>query len=242
MQDQDRRAVTVDAGVQRTGGAGDNKTTHGHGGHPAPLRMSLAAAPLRPPRRWPPVARRSREGTYDRTFGRAAMWLLDRGIHPNHFTFLQIPVFAVQILAALEGWRWTFVLLIALLIILDGGDGILARVGGMQSRAGAILDSTFDTLGIAIVMWGAAQFFPAAEAWLLFLFLGNTVLYLQNALLGEKVIAYIRGPVLAAVAFPDALLAGLAVGSFIITWLLVMRLPSTWRALNGQAPSTRPGD
>ncbi len=174
------------------------------------------------------------EGTYDRRFDSIAKALLARGVRPNHFTFSQIPVFALQIYAALQGttgWRWTFVALIALLIILDGGDGILARVGNLQSKSGAVLDSTFDTLGIAIVMWGAARFFPEAETWLMFLFLGNTLLYLQNALLEHKVIAYIRGPVLSAVAFPETLFMAMWVAAIITVWLLVARLPASWRRL-----------
>lgn len=177
------------------------------------------------------AARPSSEGVYDRSFDKAARWLLARGVHPNHFTFLQIPVFAIQIVAAVQAWRYTFVLLIVLLIVLDGGDGILARVGGMQSRTGAVLDSTFDTMGIAIVVWGASQFYPAASAWLLYLFLGNTILYLQNALLGEKVIAYLRGPILVAVTFPETLLAALVLSSIIILTLIVARLPRSWQRM-----------
>lgn len=182
------------------------------------------------------------QSDYDRTFARGAKWLLARGIHPNHFTFLQLPVFTVQILAALEGsqgapgawlWRCVFVATILLVILLDGGDGILARVGNLQSRTGAVLDSLFDTMGIAITLWGAAQFpeLAVARNWLLLLFVGNLLLFLQNALLGHKVIAYVRGPVLVAVLVPQALLAGLLISSFILVWLLVVRLPQTVRAL-----------
>lgn len=172
------------------------------------------------------------EGVYDRWFAPAARWLLARGLRPNHLTFLQVPVFAAEIWAAWQGYRWLFIGLIVFVIALDGGDGILARVGGLQSRTGAMLDSLFDTMGIAVVLWGASLFFtPAATPWLLLLFLGNTMLYLQNALLEEKVIAYLRGPVLTAVAWPQALLAALVVASFVILWLLLWRGRRTWRAL-----------
>ena len=182
------------------------------------------------PRRRFRLRRREEEG-YDRPFERWARWLLARGVHPNHFTFLQLPVFAFQIAAAIQGWAWAFVACIALIIVLDGGDGILARTGNLYSKTGAVLDSTFDTLGIAIVMWGAAQFFPAAEAWFMVLFLGNTLLFLQNALLGDKVIAYIRGPVLVAIAFPATLVGGLVLASLILLFLLVARTPRSLRAL-----------
>lgn len=184
--------------------------------------------------------RRREEEYYDDPFEGPARFLLAKGVHPNHFTFLQVPVYVLEIVAALNGWRWTFVLSTFFVILLDGGDGVLARVGKLQTKTGAVLDSTFDTLGIAIVMWGATRFFPAEQAWFMFLFLGNIVLYLQNAMLGRKVIAYIRGPVLTAIAFPAALYGCLIVATIIVTWLLAVRMPATWRALTAapQPPAT----
>lgn len=168
---------------------------------------------------------------YDGMFAGPARWLLSRGVHPNHLTFLQIPVFVLQIFAAVHGWSYIFAYSTLLIIILDGGDGILARVGRLQTKAGAVLDSTFDTLGIAIIMWGATRFFPDQTTWLMFLFLGNIILFLQNALLNEKVIAYLRGPVAIAVAYPQTLAGGLVVATAIIGVLLVIRTPATFRAL-----------
>lgn len=192
--------------------------------------------------------RESPEGTYDRRFERWARWLLERGVHPNHFTFLQLPVFLVEIEAALHPgevpWRWIFALSTVLVIVLDGGDGILARVGKLQSKSGAVLDATFDTLGIAIILWGASQFAAADHPdmqrfytqWLMFLFFGNMVLFLQNALLEEKVIGYLRGPVVIGVAIPPLLLGGLLVPSVIIAFLVVWRAPATLRALARHVP------
>ncbi|MCA1819043.1 MAG: CDP-alcohol phosphatidyltransferase family protein, partial [Halobacteriales archaeon] len=142
----------------------------------------------------------------DKPFERAARWLLVRGVHPNHLTFLQLPLYLFLIVSAAVGnepgaspvWRYAFCLCNLLVPVLDGGDGILARVGRLQSKAGAVLDSTFDTLGIAIVMWGAAQFLPRESLTIMLIFLGTIVLFLQNALLEQKVIAYVRGPVLLA--------------------------------------------
>lgn len=179
----------------------------------------------------------SEQGIYDALFARPARWLLARGVHPNHLTFLQLPVFVLQILAAVQSWRYAFAYSTLLIIVLDGGDGILARVGRLQTRAGAVLDSTFDTLGIAIVMWGAARFYPEQATWLMFLFLGNVVLFLQNALLNEKVIAYLRGPIAIAVAYPDALAGGLMVPTVVIVVLLCLRTPATLRALAQKAPA-----
>ncbi|HEX2066456.1 MAG TPA: CDP-alcohol phosphatidyltransferase family protein, partial [Candidatus Thermoplasmatota archaeon] len=176
------------------------------------------------------------EGHYDRPFQRWAHWLLERGVHPNHLTFLQLPVFVLQIVAAVQGWRLPFAFSTLLIILLDGGDGILARVGRLESKAGAVLDATFDTLGIAIVMWGATRFYPEQAPWLMFLFLGNIVLFLQNALLGDKVIAYLRGPVAIAVAWPETLAGGLILPTVIIAVLLAIRTPATLRALAQKAP------
>lgn len=174
----------------------------------------------------------SEQSDTDRIFSRGAKWLLAHGVHPNHFTFLQLPVFAFQIAAAQAQWAWPFVLGILFVILLDGGDGILARVGKLQSRSGAVLDSLFDTFGIAIVMWGAARFFPAeAGNWLMLLFVGNLLLFLQNALLGQKAIAYVRGPVLAGVVFPQTQLAALVIPIVILLFLLVVRLGATAKAL-----------
>jgi phosphatidylglycerophosphate synthase len=176
------------------------------------------------------------EDVYDGSFARPARWLLRKGVHPNHLTFLQLPVFALQILAAVHGWRYTFAYSTILIIVLDGGDGILARVGRLQTKAGAVLDSTFDTLGIAIVMWGATRFYPDQTTWLMFLFLGNIILFLQNALLNEKVIAYLRGPIAIAVAYPQTLWGGLLIPTVVIATLLLLRTPATLRAL-ARAPA-----
>lgn len=173
---------------------------------------------------------------YDGRFARPARWLLARGVHPNHLTFLQLPVFVFQIFAAVQGWAMSFATSTILIIVLDGGDGILARVGRLQTKAGAVLDATFDTLGIAIVMWGATRFYPEESVWLMLLFLGNIVLFLQNALLNEKVIAYLRGPIAIAVAWPDTLWGGLLIPSVVIGVLLALRAPATLRALAQKAP------
>jgi phosphatidylglycerophosphate synthase len=183
-----------------------------------------------------PPPPKKEEDVYDRSFERWAKWLLAHGIHPNHFTFLQLPVFVLQILAAVQGWRLVFAFSTLLIIVLDGGDGILARVGRLQSKAGAVLDSTFDTLGIAIVMWGATRFYPDQTTWLMFLFLGNVVLFLQNALLNEKVIGYLRGPIAISVAYPQTLVGGLVIPTIVISFLLIVRTPATLRALAQKVP------
>lgn len=175
--------------------------------------------------------RKRNESVFDRRFVPAARWLLARGVHPNHFTFLQVPVFAFTILAAERGWNWPFALTTLFVMVLDGGDGILARVGNLQSRTGAILDAVFDLLGIAILLWGCTKFFPESDGWIMTLLLANGLLFLQNALLGDKVVSYVRGPMVGAVAFPDLLLVALLVCTFTVGFLLVVRARRSWTAL-----------
>lgn len=176
--------------------------------------------------------RRSEEGTFDRRYERAARWCLDRGIRPNHLTFLQIPVFAGMGWAALNGEPWWFFGLSWFVVLLDGGDGILARVGGLHSRLGALLDAGMDTLGIAVVMWGASRFFPDwAGPVLLGLFVLNLLLYSQNQVLGEKVVSYVRGPVIVPIVVPDTLYLGLGLAAFTGLWLFLWRVPRTVRFL-----------
>lgn len=173
---------------------------------------------------------------YDGPFAGAARKVLSWGVHPNHFTLLQMPVLALQMLAALEGWRWIFACLMFAIIVLDGGDGILARVGKLQSKEGAILDALFDLVGIVVVLWGATRFFPDESAWLMAILFGNLALFAQNALLAEKIVAYVRGPIVIAVALPQTLAVALVMSSLILGFLLAVRIPATVRALGRQIP------
>lgn len=214
-----------------------------------------AAAPAREAKEpmWRGRRARLEEGrahASDKPFETAARWLLARGVHPNHLTFLQLPLYVFLIVCAAIGsqepqpqdsaWRLAFAWMNLLVPILDGGDGILARVGRLQSKSGAILDTTFDTLGIAIVMWGAAQFLPHYALWIMLLFFGSIVLFLQNALLDQKVIAYVRGPVLLAVLTPTVLPGALLLPGFITVWLILWRTPATLRALGRLVPPLPP--
>ncbi len=187
--------------------------------------MSEEPVPTSESRRKRKRLRHKNESAFDRWFVPAAKWMLAKGVHPNHFTFLQVPVFAFTIVAALKGWNWPFCFTILFVMVLDGGDGILARVGNLQSKTGAVLDAMFDTMGIAIMIWGATKFFPEVEGWLLLLFCANVLLFLQNSVLGDKVVSYVRGPVVAAVAFPQVLLGAMLVATFTVCFLLLVRTP-----------------
>lgn len=183
---------------------------------------------------------RSKSHAFDRPFERAAQWLLDRGAKPNHLTFLQLPVLAWMVLATLQGNHWLFFGLSWTIIVLDGADGIMARVGGTQSRSGAILDAILDTLGILVVLWAASVFIPA-QAWAWWTLVGlNAALYAQNVVVEEKVVSYVRGPVILAIVFPDVLWLAI-VGTLLITvWLIVTRLPAMFGAISDRSRPARP--
>lgn len=168
---------------------------------------------------------------FDQPFESAAKWLLAKGVHPNHFTFLQIPLFAAMIWFADQGHAGWFFTLSWVVIVLDGGDGILARVGNMATPAGAVLDAVMDTIGIAVVLWGASQFFPDI-AWMYFLlFLLNGILYAQNAVLEQKWVAYVRGPVMIPVVVPDTIVFAMVMAFGIALFLIAWRLRATFGAL-----------
>lgn len=182
------------------------------------------------------MIRKSKEQAFDRPFERAAKWLLDRGVQPNHLTFLQIPVLAVMVWAAWNQEVWWYFGLSWAIMVLDGADGIVARVGGTQSRSGAILDASLDTLGILVVLWGATQFHPE-QAWAWWSLLGlNGALYAQNVVLEEKVVTYVRGPVILAIAFPDVLWLAI-IGTLVVSlWLIITRLPDTFQRFSSARP------
>lgn len=186
------------------------------------------------------MAIRSKSHAFDRPFERAARWLLDRGVKPNHLTFLQIPVLVWMVLATLNDQPWLFFGLSWTIIVLDGADGIMARVGGTQSRSGAILDASLDTLGILVVLWAATVFIPA-QAWAWWTLLGlNAALYVQNVIVEEKVVSYVRGPVILAIVVPDVLWLAV-VGTLLITgWLILTRLPATFSAITDRGRPARP--
>jgi len=195
----------------------------------APVPQAGAALKEARPRRAERVARR--RAYYDATLEKGARVLLAKGARPNHITFLQLPVLLLELWAAQAGLRWLFVALIGLVVLLDALDGVLARVGRLESRAGAALDALFDTLGIAVVLYGAGMFAPAFATPLMLLFFANLVLFLQNELLGTKVISYLRGPVLVGVLLPQAMPGAVVLAAAILAWLLLWRLPATLRVL-----------
>lgn len=185
------------------------------------------------------MARRLKEHAFDRPFERMARWLLDHKVRPNHLTFLQLPVLAAMVWHTLQGNIWWYFGLSWIVMALDGADGIVARVGGTQSRSGAVLDASLDTLGILVVLWAATVFLPD-HSWVWWTLLGlNALLYAQNVVLEDKVVSYVRGPVILACVFPD-LLWLTVIGTLSVTgWLIVTRLPDCFAAMFGRPRPAR---
>jgi phosphatidylglycerophosphate synthase len=97
---------------------------------------------------------------------------------------LAVPVLAV--LAALgRETAFTWVLIPALLS--DIADGLVARIFGLESRLGAMLDSVADTLLMIVSLYGLWTFYPevvTGHAWLIGVAVGLWVL--------EDVLAFAR--------------------------------------------------
>ena len=54
----------------------------------------------------------------------------------------------------------------------------------------------------------------------------------------KEAVAYVRGPVLVSVAFPETWLAGLVIPTVILGFLILVRLPATVKALGRQVALT----
>jgi len=82
-----------------------------------------------------------------------------RGLRPNHVSLLG---FLWALLASVAYWRWSSHFLVAfsapLLVLFSGYsdalDGLMARLYGLESRAGAMLDSFLDRYADAAIIIG----------------------------------------------------------------------------------------
>ena len=80
---------------------------------------------------------------------------------------LAVPLLAV--LAALD-WQTAFTWVLIPALLSDIADGLIARVYGLESRFGAMLDSVADTLLMFVSLYGLWTFFPEVvkdHAWLI---------------------------------------------------------------------------
>lgn len=81
------------------------------------------------------------------------------GVNADHLTALGLVLSLGAALAFFEGWFRYGAFLVALSGLCDVLDGQLARRGGVSSRFGAFIDSTFDRLSEGLVLAGLAGFY-----------------------------------------------------------------------------------
>ena len=89
----------------------------------------------------------------------AAAWLARLGVRPDHLTALGLLLSAIAGLAFFDGHSRLAALLLALGGLCDLLDGQVARLGGGETRFGALMDSTLDRLGESLVLLGILGFY-----------------------------------------------------------------------------------
>lgn len=161
-------------------------------------------------------------GVFDRPFETLARRLLSMGIQPNTISLLQLPTYGAILYTAIIGELWWCFGLCWIPMILDGLDGIMARIGGLTSRTGAILDASMDTLGLIVSLLVAWVLVPWSLPYASLALALNLVLYVQNHVTGVKLVSYYRGPLLLgaflAPLMPLALALVTATPAILIVW------------------------
>lgn len=114
-------------------------------------------------------------------------WLARVGVTPNAITVVgTLGTIACSVIFLARGWWMTGSLAIWGLTMFDALDGLVARVGGMSSRFGAVLDSTCDRFADAAVFGGIAWYFAVhGQRWMLLaallcLVLGSITSYIRS--------------------------------------------------------------
>lgn len=163
----------------------------------------------------------------DRVFDAFARGLYAAGVRPNHLTLAQVPIYVLMIVAGLEGRVIEFGLWQIVIMVLDGMDGTLARRMGLASRSGAVLDAVFDFFGIIVVIGIAVHLDPQYFWWFVALLGANFALYLQNGVLDEKAVSYVRGPVVIALvlerSFPGIMWVAILVPLVVALTIVIVR-------------------
>jgi CDP-diacylglycerol--glycerol-3-phosphate 3-phosphatidyltransferase len=93
-----------------------------------------------------------------------AQWLADRGVSPDHLSYLGLGLSLVAALLLGRGFLLGAAVVIGLAGLCDILDGDVARVRGAITRFGAFLDSTLDRLGEGALYAGlAVHYFTRSE-------------------------------------------------------------------------------
>lgn len=114
-------------------------------------------------------------------------WLARVGVTPNAITVVgTLGTIACSVIFLARGWWMTGSLAIWGLTMFDALDGLVARVGGLSSRFGAVLDSTCDRFADAAVFGAIAWYFAVhGQRWMLLaallcLVLGSITSYIRS--------------------------------------------------------------
>lgn len=180
----------------------------------------------------------------ERVFERLANLLVRWRVTPSHLTLLQAPVYLLQLRSGLDGDLLQFWFWVSLGIVLDGADGVYARLSNQVTAAGARLDAIFDLAGLAIVLMVTAVLHPATAVWCVLVGAANVLLCLQPS---RRLRAgpFNRGPIVLGLLF-DPLLPGAArIGVWIpltvaVTMLVVPKRPPARRSTYRSSGMTMP--
>ena len=114
-------------------------------------------------------------------------WLARVGVTPNTITIVgTLGTIACEVLFLGRGWWMTAALTIWALAMFDALDGLVARVGGLSSKFGGVLDSTCDRFADAAVFGSIAWYFALhGQRWMLLaallcLVLGSVTSYIRS--------------------------------------------------------------
>ena len=114
-------------------------------------------------------------------------WLARVGVTPNTITIVgTLGTIACAVLFLGRGWWMTAALTIWALAMFDALDGLVARVGGLSSKFGGVLDSTCDRFADAAVFGSIAWYFALhGQRWMLLaallcLVLGSVTSYIRS--------------------------------------------------------------
>ena len=114
-------------------------------------------------------------------------WLARVGVTPNTITIVgTLGTIACAVLFLGRGWWMTAALTIWALAMFDALDGLVARVGGLSSQFGGVLDSTCDRFADAAVFGSIGWYFALhGQRWMLLaallcLVLGSVTSYIRS--------------------------------------------------------------
>lgn len=167
----------------------------------------------------------------ERFFAPLAALLVRRRVRPSHLTLLQAPVFALQLKTGLEGSLFAFWCWMAVGTILDGADGVYARLSNQVSAAGKQLDAAFDLLGIGVVLTVAAALHQDVAVWCMLVGAANVVLFFRPAR-RRRAGPFNRGPIVLGLLFEPLWPGAVSIGVLIplvvaaLTLLIPGRAPS----------------